>query len=333
MTGFIILFVFIGIVGGMGFMVYRTLKKTDQSMTGVAIDPSNIKTAQELLPFDDIENKMIDLGGFKYRMIVECTSVNYGLKTGQEKEMIEVAFQRFLNSLQFPITLYVQTKEIDNSKMLSSLEESVEEIVQIYPQLEEYARDYVGEMKELTTTIQNSKQKKKYIIVPYDEASLLTGLSNEEKYEYSLKELYSRSQMVAESLSSVGIKGTILPTADLIELIYSIYHKDDYSNVENLTSGEYLALTVEGSFEEEKIVNGKVVTTMKKGNRLQNLSDFEKATGALYQAQNLIKTEILAKALTDEDDTVFGAVVERLQEIRDMIEKLESERTPTQKEA
>ena len=130
--GFIILFIFIAVIGGMVFAVIKTLKKTDQTMTGAVADPKTISTAQDFLPFNDIDNNMIDLGGFKYRMIVECSSTNYNLKTGSEKEMIEMAFQRFLNSLQFPVTFYIQTKEIDNSKMLLQLEGDIVDTLKIF---------------------------------------------------------------------------------------------------------------------------------------------------------------------------------------------------------
>ncbi len=306
--GFIILFIFIAVIGGMVFAVIKTLKKTDQTMTGAVADSKTISTAQDFLPFDDIDNNMIDLGGFKYRMIVECSSTNYNLKTGSEKEMIEMAFQRFLNSLQFPVTFYIQTKEIDNSKMLSQLEGDIVDTLKIFPQLKDYGEIYFQEMKNLNLSIGNTKQKKKYIIIPYDEVSELTDLNNSEKYEYALKELSIRTSMVMDGLSAVGIKATHLKNPDLLELVYSIFHKDDYSNVEHLISGEYLKLTVEGE------------------NKLNNINDFQRADQILYQAQKMIKNEILIKALTEEDDGIFGALIERLQEIRDKVEEVEENR-------
>lgn len=306
--GIIILLIFLAIIGGMVFAVIKTLKKTDQTMTGAVADSKTISTAQDFLPFDDVDNNMIDLGGFKYRMIVECSSTNYNLKTGSEKEMIEMAFQRFLNSLQFPVTFYIQTKEIDNSKMLSQLEGDIVDTLKTFPQLKDYGQIYLQEMKNLNLSIGNTKQKKKYIIIPYDEVAELTDLNNSEKYEYALKELSIRVSMVMDGLSAVGIKATHLKNSDLLELVYSIFHKDDYSNVEHLISGEYLKLTVEGE------------------NKLNNINDFQRADQILYQAQKMIKNEILIKALTEEDDGIFGALIERLQEIRDKVEEVEENR-------
>lgn len=305
--GFIILFIFIAIVGGMVFAVMKTLKQTDATMTGAVADSKSINTAQDFLPFDNIDDNVIDLGGFKYRFIIECSSTNYNLKTEQEREIIEMSFQRFLNSLQFPITFYVQTKTIDNTKMLETLYEDLVDTVEVYPQLTEYSDIYLKEMRNLHSYIGNNKQKKKYIIIPFDDAVQLTDLNKDEKYEYALKEIYTRASMIIDGLSTVGVKATPLKTKDLLELIYSIYHKDDYANVEHLISNEYLSMTVEGV------------------NKQQEITEIERADWIIYEAQMRIKNEILSKSLSEEDDSLYGALIERLQEIREKVDEVATE--------
>lgn len=56
------------------------------------------KTVQDLIPFDTIENFMICLPGFEYRMIVEVSSLNYYLKTASEQVSIENMFRAALTS-------------------------------------------------------------------------------------------------------------------------------------------------------------------------------------------------------------------------------------------
>ncbi len=86
---------------------------------------------------EDIQDNMICLGGHKYRAVIEASSTNYNLKTDREKEIIELSFQRFINSLTFPITFFIQTKVLDNSKMLNQLENELAETVDKYPQMKE----------------------------------------------------------------------------------------------------------------------------------------------------------------------------------------------------
>ena len=66
------------------------------------------------------------MGGHDYRLVIECSSTNYNLKTDTEREMIELSFQKLLNSLTFPITIFIQTKVLDNTKILSQMEEETE---------------------------------------------------------------------------------------------------------------------------------------------------------------------------------------------------------------
>jgi hypothetical protein len=281
MLGVILLVIFVLVFGGMGFAVYKVMAKTDpKKMDTSTVD--TITTAQEFLPFEDVKDGMIILGGHKYRAVVEASSTNYNLKTDKEKELIEISFQRFLNSLTFPITFFIQTKVIDNSKMLNLLEEEMKTAMTQFPHLEEYANIYFHEMMNLNSYIGNNKQKKKYIIVPYEEAINLPNLSDEEKYDYSVKELYTRGSIIVDGLGSIGVKAKILDTKELVELIYSTYHKDNYTQVENITNGDFLTLMTEA--EDRKI---------------ENLTEDAKLDWILYEAQMRLQTELLGETVPD----------------------------------
>lgn len=295
----IVTLVFFGIIGGAGFAVYVQLQKTDPKKADTSVNP-DIDTAQDFLPFEDIRDGMINLGNHRYRAIIECSSTNYNLKTDKEKEIIELSFQRFINSLTFPITFFVQTKVIDNSKMLEGLKQELEATVKKYPQMEEYANIYINEMMNLSAHIGNNKQKKKYIIIPYEDAINLGKLSDREKYEYSSKELYNRANLIIDGLSAVGVKAKVLDTKELAELVYSVYHKDNYSNVENIVNGEFLTLVVEGE-----------------RNRAEDITDDAKIDWILYEAQMRIKNELLSKNLPDFLQKEYEMTIAELDKLRD----------------
>ena len=81
--GIIFLLVFVVIIVGVIFFVMKTMKKMNADTKGAAVKSSVMKSAQDFLPFANIENDILDLGGFQYRMIVEVSSVNYILKNEQ----------------------------------------------------------------------------------------------------------------------------------------------------------------------------------------------------------------------------------------------------------
>lgn len=290
--------IFFGIIGVMIFAVTRQLKKVDSE----ALDTStsdNIETAQEFLPFKNIRDGVIDMGGHDYRLVIECSSTNYNLKTDTEREMIELSFQKLLNSLTFPITMFIQTKVLDNTKILSQMEEEIKTVIKQHPQMEDYALNYFEEMSNLSDYIGNNKQKKKYIIVPYNEATTLGKLSEEEKYEYSIKELQQRGLILVDMLAGMGIKGTVLDTKGLAELVYSTYHKDNFGHYENVVNGEFLSLLVEGERNPE-----------------EGLSNDKRADWILYEAQMRFKTELLDKDIPEPLKEDYREIVKNIDKIR-----------------
>lgn len=295
---YVLLFLLIGGFVFAGYMVRKTLKNLKDSDQGVEIDTSKITTSQDFLPFADIKNSVIDLGGFKYRAIIECTSTNYALKTTGEKEVIEKSFRQFLNALQFPITLYIQTKEINYGFILESLKKDIEKTTEEFPTLKEYARIYYNDVANLKSIVKNSKQKKKYIIVPYEDAIKMDQLNNDEKIEHSYEEISERCEILINNLSNMGLTGKRLKTPDLIELLYSIYHRDDNSIVDNIVSGDYLKTIVKGD---------------KKPTKEDSL---EKTISILQAADSQIKYRVINGHNPARANDIYQAISKNISDIR-----------------
>lgn len=289
--------VFIGIIlmvllfGTIVGAVVWQIKKTDPSKADTSIR-KDIDTAQEFLPFEDIQDSMVFLGNHQYRAYIEVSSINYNLKTEKERKIIEFSFQRFLNSLTYPITLYVHTQTMDNSNQLEALRADMDKTLKDFsnsPKIEllrEYSDIYYQEFANIYERIGNTKQKKKYIVVPFDEAAELTNMSDEEKYSYVVKEMYNRCQMIMDNLSTMGLMSHILNSSEVIELATSIYHRTNHAHVEGITSGEFTSLIVTGENYEE------------------SASDNEKLDSVLVEALRRIETEFNNNINTDNSQGV-----------------------------
>ena len=243
------IFLIIGLLvlfGGLAAVLLLVLKKTDPRNNDTTSNPA-LTEAQGFLPFTDIAANMICLPNELYRMVIECSCVNYNLKTEEERDQIELSFHRFLNSINFPVTFFLQTKTIDNRDRLASLDKSIAEVVDIYPAVKTYAERYRKEMETLTEQIGNSHQKKRYIIVSYDDAGQLDSLSKEERIAYARKELMNRCNMLISGLEGVGVNATVLDTNALIELVYSVYWRDDFSYADAIASKDAFTLFVDGT--------------------------------------------------------------------------------------
>lgn len=217
------------------------------------------KSIFNFLQFDKIEDNMIvQDNGQKYLMVIECEGVNYDLMSKVEKTAVEAGFVQFLNTLRYPIQLYVQTravnigesiqnyraklaitkKELDNKQMeynrilkTEDYNEKEAEIVRRelvrIKNLYEYGQDVVNDIQK-TSSNKNVLRKHYYIVVPYYTAEIGTDLlAEEEKRNMIFSELYTRCQSLIRTLFSCEMKCRILNSTELVELLYIAYNRDD----------------------------------------------------------------------------------------------------------
>lgn len=298
--GLFIFIIILGtILGAVSLLVYFRVKSTDTAY----IEVKNSKTAetcQDFLPFKDISDSMIDMGNHSYRAIIDCGSVNYQLKTDGEKEVIEASFQRFVNSLSHPVTFFIQTTKIDYSKISENYLSDVSKTLQEFPALSKYAEEHHNFILNSPAYGGVEKQKKKYIIVPFDEAAELTFADDREKREYVMKELFLRCQILIEGLQSIGITSKILNTREIAELLYSTHNKEESEFAESISSGEYLSLMVEGD------------------NKIQGMNSDAKFDWILAETVTRIKEDIISKPETyDRMKTDAMSAIEEIEKIRE----------------
>ena len=217
MTIILVILLMLVFVGGIGALLFFMVKKLDP-MRDDKSENSNLAIAQDFLPFDDIRNGMIILPNHCYRAILDCSALNFDLKTEGERDQIELSFQQFINSLNFPISIFLQTKEIDNSRRIELLKKDIEKTLIEFPGMKVYADHFLADMQNLNAKIGNNQQKKRYIVVTYDEAIKLENLTDGEKAAYARKELLNRCNSIRNGLDSVGIISHVMTTAELIEL-------------------------------------------------------------------------------------------------------------------
>ena len=251
-TVIMLLFVLI-VLGVGGFVTVKVLAATDPSSQGEQLK-EEVDSAQAFIPFEDIRDSMICLGNHRYRAVIECSSINYMLKTEKEREIIEHTFQRFLSSVTFPISFHIQTKKIDNTEIVRSLEKDISELEIEGGFVTDYAKRYLESMKSFDTYLANSKQKKKYIIVNYDDAFDMGDLSDKEKEELSRQQLNDRVEFVKGQITSIGISAERLDTKGLIAMLYRTYYREEvqYDMEEAISNGIYFDPIVKGELKSIK---------------------------------------------------------------------------------
>ena len=87
------------------------------------------ESISKFMEFDKVEDNMIiQKGGKRFVMVVECQGINYDLMSEMEKTAVEEGFIQFLNTLRHPIQIYIQTRTVNLNDSIQKYKASVNEI-------------------------------------------------------------------------------------------------------------------------------------------------------------------------------------------------------------
>ena len=232
-----------------------TENKRQEGTKKTAVSSRNI---YDFMEFEDVQDNMIiQKENFKYIMVVECQGVNYDLMSGLEKNGVEEGFLQFLNTLRHPVQLYIQTRTVNLEQSISTYKGKVSEIeadlfkkrqeymaikdnpnipkeekqkafysVVKQNNLYEYGKDIIEDTERMSLN-KNILNKKYYVVIPYYPTDL--GDNKFDSYEIkniAFSELYTRAQAVIRTLAACDVKGKILNSKELIELLYVAYNRD-----------------------------------------------------------------------------------------------------------
>lgn len=224
-------------------------------------DMKDIKTdfTENFLEFEEIsDNMIVQNKGDKYIMVIKCQGINYDLMSEAEMISVEEGFIQFLNTLRFPIQLYIQTNSLDLTASLEEYNERIEntalqldKLKMELKKLEEFDEDNfkaINELKYEVKKLQNvyeygidvvqsvekiSKSKSilqqtYYVVVPYFASELgANSFKPSEIKEMAFNELYTRCRGLISSLAVCSVSGKILDSFELAELLYVAYNRDE----------------------------------------------------------------------------------------------------------
>ncbi|OGE73821.1 MAG: hypothetical protein A3I07_03290 [Candidatus Doudnabacteria bacterium RIFCSPLOWO2_02_FULL_42_9] len=195
-------------------------------------------STQAYLDISEIKEGTIIMRDGSLRAVVVVSSTNFSLKSIDEQNAIIASYQNFLNALEFPIQILMQSRKLEINTYLDRLhgimQQQTNELLRM--QTQEYI-EYVGKLIEFASIM----NKTFYIIIPLGTAAVKTGflqqISNllnpvreisvkSREFEKAREELQKRISQVTNTLGSMGLKTIALNTEELIELVYNSYNMD-----------------------------------------------------------------------------------------------------------
>src|SRR3972149_7311797 len=201
----------------------------------------NATPAQQFVPIKEVRDGIIILKDGGLRAIVLASSINLSLKSADEQRAVILQFQSFLNSLDFPIEICVQSRRLDIRPYLTLLETRLRDIEE--PLLKVQTREYIEFIRNFTESV-NIMTKNFFVVVPYSGAAATSegGLgvfSNfflgkkktgskktgaELDFEEKRSQLTQRLGIIEQGLSRMGIRTAKLGTEETVELFYKIFN-------------------------------------------------------------------------------------------------------------
>ena len=236
----------------------NTPKSKNKNSTKSNVQSYNKQSVFDFMEFDKIEDNMIvQKDGKRYVMIMQCQGVNYDLLSEAEKNGVEEGFQQFLNTLRYPIQVYIQTRTVNLDKSIKGYKANVDEIerelnknkikyqnnvnsgayteeelekqyYEIVKQtnLLEYGKDIINNTARMSKN-KNVLNNKYYIVIYYYPEEVNENMEKYEIQEAAFSELYTKAQAIIRTLYSCSVTAKVLDSEEIAELLYVAYNRDE----------------------------------------------------------------------------------------------------------
>jgi type IV secretory pathway VirB4 component len=209
---------------------------------------TNPNSTQNTLQISEIRDGIVIMNDGTFRAVIMCKSINFDLMSPQEREAVEFSYQGFLNSLYFPVQIFIRSQKVDLKPYLEKMDKI--RTRQDNMLLGLLMEDYIAFLTDIAQQT-NIMDKRFYLVIKYPDANedvrkaikqstgFFSGLAeliapakpghvviDENTLEKAKAELRNRVQAVMQGLAEAGIQSLPLDTEELIELYYDAYNPD-----------------------------------------------------------------------------------------------------------
>lgn len=220
-------------------------------------------STEKFLDIAEIRDDMVLLKDGTVRSVLLVSSINFALKSVEEQEAIIQAYMTFLNALEYPIQIVIQSRRMNIDGYMARLldQQRTMENDLLRTQIADY-RNFVMELVELGQIM----QKMFYVVIPYDPLTnkrknffsrfseaispAAAARLSRKQLEDRIEQLARRTEIAQGQLNSMGLASARLDTQGLVEMYYNVYNPD-------LFEGEKLSDVAQVQFEEASHVSEK----------------------------------------------------------------------------
>ena len=110
--------------------------------------PIKSKATQDFVPIKEVRDGIVVLKSNGMRAVIMASSLNFALKSEDERNSIIYQFQNFLNSLDFPVQIFIQSRKLDIRPYIALLEERYKD--QLNDLMKIQIKEYIAFIKNFT---------------------------------------------------------------------------------------------------------------------------------------------------------------------------------------
>lgn len=173
----------------------------------------NKVSSRLLINIKSIDNNVLELPGGEYRAIMEISSINFDLKSEQERDVIIENYMSLLNSLPCPIQILVRTRSLNIDSYIENFSHRNAQNSQIYKKQISNYKSFVSDLVKQNKIL----SRRFYLVVP------INSKDPNIKYEDNLN-LFC--EIISKSFSKIGISTKRLNSLDIVDLFYSFYNPE-----------------------------------------------------------------------------------------------------------
>ena len=178
-------------------------------------------TTQKFTEIENIQEDIVILSGKNACLIIEVNATNFALLSKEEQDAKIFSYASLLNSLSFPVQIFIRSKKLDISSYLKLLETQGAQTQNhlLSMQIKLY-RDFVKELVKVNTVL----DKKFYIVIPYSYLERGVMTSADSFLNQAKASLGSKAESVLSQIARLNLRAKTLGKEELVKLFYEIYN-------------------------------------------------------------------------------------------------------------
>ena len=180
-------------------------------------------TTQKFIEIRDIIDNIVLLSGGNACLVIEVQATNFSLLSQEEQDVKVLSYSSLLNSLSFPIQVFIRSKKIDISSYLRQLDDEVAKSQnQLLKNQIKLYKDFVAELIKVNTVL----DKKFYIAIPYSGLESGIGMRGDNFFLSAKSKLSSKAESLHAMIRRMNLTAKTLSREDLVKLFHEIYNGD-----------------------------------------------------------------------------------------------------------